>query len=389
MRRKTYNKIATSMEEFEIAQPGQYDSLILRGYVSQGLAKEIKGNNLDGLEAINYNSIKKFVLNGCTIKRMVSANPDELITPCETQAIRSIVKFINDNKLTEIEFIDTKLEDYIIKGISEALGKCSTLTYLAFNNCSINDASAAYLAKVLETNTSIQELNLSNNRITGSGGAILAQSLKVNKTLAHLRLGGNVIDDEGARAFADLAESGSKLKYLMLDDNLIGDSGAEYLAAALAGNNNISILGLGRNYISEKGITALKATKVNSNMLHQHQVPVIKGEAKEAGISELAELKAKLDSMEKKWGEAEQKAAKIEVELLKVKEENTALAQKLKNYEQQAVSAPVEIVPADDNADDIGSILERLKKSVSLDQGTEQPGAEGTQSLGDSSEHVD
>jgi stage V sporulation protein SpoVS len=389
MRRKAYRAdiTANTIEEV-INKPGHFKSLVITNCTVSAGEYGKMDTSLVKLLTIANNG--KDLIEKLTIRDARSLKEEEHVPNA------NIIKdFINNSKtLKEIIFDNINLSDSYVGIISNAIAKSTSLIYITFKNCQLNAACATYLAEALKVNTTISELEIRGNQIADLGVIALAQGLKENKILTSLHLGSNAIGDEGVKALAGLiAESNTKLSILYLENNNIGDLGAEYLVAALAVNKNINSLCLTKNYISKKGIDALKEVGVATHSLsHQHQAPIKLNQqsgAKEAEISELAELKAKLEAMEKKWGEAEQKAAETEKELLKVKEENTALAQKLKNYEQQAVSAPVEIVPADDNADDIGSILERLKKSVSLDQGTEQPGAEGTQTLGENLEHVD
>lgn len=171
--------------------------------------------------------------------------------------------------------------------------------------CSLGDAEATPIARMLMQNKSIEELELNgclcsndvltslDNLIEAKGAAALAKALRSNKELEELELNDNNIGDAGASSFANMLAVNSSLEELELTGllyfhqnldatllsisrrgrrqfslkigNRIGDTGAASLARALKKNAKLEQLDLSNNPIGAEGVKAfVKALGVNA-----------------------------------------------------------------------------------------------------------------------------
>ncbi len=151
--------------------------------------KALAGLNADEVEFL---FLVEYDLSNLNIDRLV-----------EQLKINTSLKFL--------EFKKCKIDDYSIIKLFEGLtynttifgGQTSLTTIKILGNASciqITDTAALHIANYLATNTSITSLIIQDSQIQAAGAKALAEALNTNTTMSEMHIGGQNITSEGARA---------------------------------------------------------------------------------------------------------------------------------------------------------------------------------------------
>eukprot|EP00808_Paulinella_micropora_P026724 g876.t1 len=110
---------------------------------------------------------------------------------------------------------------------------------------SLNERSAAAVAKGLKVNTAVQTLEISNNKLDDKCAAFIAEAIKIDLDKI----------DAGAQAIGEALKINKTLQTLSINLNSIGAQGAEHIAEALKANQTLRELHLGYNDIDADSAT--------------------------------------------------------------------------------------------------------------------------------------
>lgn len=132
------------------------------------------------------------------------------------------------NELTSIFNFFKLLSYYEINSYKKRSTILSSIKFLIFYNCNLNDSDCSAISLILPYLTNLNTLNLSNNLITYSGLASLCTKWYEYKSkINFLNLENNKINSDGASLLAEVISNGNLpyLKKLNISNNLIKNKG--------------------------------------------------------------------------------------------------------------------------------------------------------------------
>lgn len=187
---------------------------------------------------------------------------------CTSITNNDITKFIqglSHTDLKDFEFHSSKLDAKMLKQISRALDKTTSLTRISLPNCRFGDEGLKSFIKGLTHDSfpNLRDIVLSNNFISSEGAIKLASILR-RRRIDSIDIKLNPILAEGAIHLLAIATQ-IQLKYLNFSSCSFDESIAEALLFVLQFNRTLINLNLSINKLSDNlGRRMIEAVKHNS-----------------------------------------------------------------------------------------------------------------------------
>ncbi|XP_063101642.1 NACHT, LRR and PYD domains-containing protein 12 [Cavia porcellus] len=173
--------------------------------------------------------------------------------------------FETNHYLTDLEFVRSTLEDSGVKHLCEGLKQPNCiLQALRLYRCLISSASCRALAAVLSTNERLTELEFSETKLEASALKLLCEGLKDPRCkLQKLKLRGSILLENSeaiCKYLASVLVCNPHLTELDLSKNPLGDKGVNYLCKGLRHSNcNVEKLDLSQCYLTDASCVELSS----------------------------------------------------------------------------------------------------------------------------------
>ena len=172
--------------------------------------------------------------------------------------------------LTQLSFINNKLDDIFNKNILSCIKLIKTLVMLDLSNNGFNDENIKELFEYLKQNKTIKILYLNNNNLSSSSGYYLADCFKKNTTIEILHLSNNKIVDNGFGSFLNiLGNDNSSLKELDISYNQLSKDDFKNLNDYLNLNPPLRSLDISGNQLIKQAANLIGVTFKNLTHLEE------------------------------------------------------------------------------------------------------------------------
>jgi len=146
---------------------------------------------------------------------------------------------LKNNTLSHISLYSCKIDNLIIRHISEDLKFNKSLKKLNLQANSINENGINFLKSALIQNCYLQDLNISQNELYKQGTYNLCDLLKENRGIRRLTIGENSMKPKGIRELINSIKIHRIIEYLSMGAITLNDEHAKLLIEYLNENNNI------------------------------------------------------------------------------------------------------------------------------------------------------
>ena len=210
-------------------------------------------------------------------------------------------------KISQLSFINNKLDRIFNTTILSCLKLIKTLTLLDLSNNELNEENIKGLCEFLKQNKTIKILYLNNNNLTSACGYYMADTFKRNDTIEVLHLSHNKLNESGFDSFLNiLGNDNTNLKDLDISYNELKFLDFKSLSGYLNSNPPLKKLNISGNNldpqaaniigVSIKKLTNLEEMKLNNCGITDESVTQLFNFLNESSIQNLEIDSNKLES---------------------------------------------------------------------------------------------